>query len=173
MKIKDIQEAIFDIYLTSVKKNGISCRKCDALALPLCNSGNKYKCFSCGRQFTSSKHCISGQTIAACIQEKLSHDMLEAIVPTPPKPKGLLARMFSAEDDMSKWKRQQQRLDRIAELLILAQENHIWFKLCRKISNKPMDQITIPSGLLSCFLLIPLRGQEARQKQVVIGHRGR
>ena len=36
-----------------------------------------------------------------------------------------------------------------------------------------MDQITIPSGLLSCFPLIPLRGQEARQKQVVIGHRGR
>jgi len=36
-----------------------------------------------------------------------------------------------------------------------------------------MDQITIPSGLLACFLLIPLRGQEAGQKQVVIGHRGR
>lgn len=63
--------------------------------------------------------------IAACIQEKLSHDMLEAIVPTPPKPKGLLARIFLAEDDLSKRNREHQRLDRIAELLILAQENHI------------------------------------------------
>ena len=40
-------------------------------------------------------------------------------------------------------------------------------------AHEPMDQITIPSGLLSYFLLIPLRGQEACQKQVVIGHRGR
>ena len=36
-----------------------------------------------------------------------------------------------------------------------------------------MQLVTMPSGLLSCFLLIPLRGQEARQKQVVIGDRGR
>jgi len=36
-----------------------------------------------------------------------------------------------------------------------------------------MHQTTIPSGLLSCFLLIPLRGQEARQKQVVADDRGR
>ena len=31
----------------------------------------------------------------------------------------------------------------------------------------------MPAALLSCLLLIPLRGQESRQKQVVIGHRGR
>jgi len=36
-----------------------------------------------------------------------------------------------------------------------------------------MDRITMPSALLSCLLLIPLRGQESRQKQVVIRHRGR
>jgi hypothetical protein len=36
-----------------------------------------------------------------------------------------------------------------------------------------MDQITVPSGLLSRLLLIPLRGQEPGQKQAVIGHRGR
>ena len=36
-----------------------------------------------------------------------------------------------------------------------------------------MDRITMPSALLSCLLLIPLRGQESCQKQVVIGHRGR
>jgi len=35
-----------------------------------------------------------------------------------------------------------------------------------------MHQTTIPSGLLSCFLLIPLRGQGACQKQVVAGDRG-
>ena len=39
--------------------------------------------------------------------------------------------------------------------------------------NGAMDRITMPSALLSCLLLIPLRGQESRQKQVVIGHRGR
>jgi hypothetical protein len=60
-----------------------------------------------------------------------------------------------------------------------------------KMPNRPMQQIAIPSGLLSCFLLIPLgrfgkaervicrsrqasaRGQEARQKQVAIPDRGR
>ena len=36
-----------------------------------------------------------------------------------------------------------------------------------------MDRITMPSALLSCLLLIPLRGHEPCQKQVVIGHRGR
>ena len=36
-----------------------------------------------------------------------------------------------------------------------------------------MDRITMPSALLSWLLLIPLRGQEPRQKQVVIRHRGR
>ena len=35
-----------------------------------------------------------------------------------------------------------------------------------------MDLIPTPSALLSC-LLLPLRGQESRQKQVGIGHRGR
>ena len=35
-----------------------------------------------------------------------------------------------------------------------------------------MDLIPMPSALLSC-LLLPLRGQESRQKQVGIGHRGR
>ena len=39
--------------------------------------------------------------------------------------------------------------------------------------NGAMDRITMPSALLSCLLLIPLCGQEARQKQVVIRHRGR
>ena len=43
----------------------------------------------------------------------------------------------------------------------------------RNKANEPMQQIAIPSALLSCLLLIPLRGQESRQKQVVIGHRGR
>jgi hypothetical protein len=42
-----------------------------------------------------------------------------------------------------------------------------------KNPNEPIDQIAVPSGLLSCFLLIPLRGQEARQMQAAIGHRGR
>ncbi len=41
------------------------------------------------------------------------------------------------------------------------------------IPNRPMEQIPVPSELLSCFLLIPLRGQEARQKQAGIPHRGR
>ena len=31
----------------------------------------------------------------------------------------------------------------------------------------------MPTALLSCLLLFPLRGQESRQKQVVMGHRGR
>jgi len=42
-----------------------------------------------------------------------------------------------------------------------------------KKPNEPMEQIPVPSGLLSCFLLIPLRGQGARQKQAGIPHRGR
>jgi hypothetical protein len=41
------------------------------------------------------------------------------------------------------------------------------------IANEAMDRITMPSALLSCLLLFPLRGKESRQKQVVIGHRGR
>jgi hypothetical protein len=36
-----------------------------------------------------------------------------------------------------------------------------------------MDQTAVPSGLLACLLLIPLRGQETRQKQAAVGHRGR
>jgi hypothetical protein len=36
-----------------------------------------------------------------------------------------------------------------------------------------MEQIPVPSGLLACPLLIPLRGQEPRQKQAGIPHRGR
>ena len=36
-----------------------------------------------------------------------------------------------------------------------------------------MDPIPMPAALLSCLLLFPLRGQESRQKQVVMGHRGR
>jgi hypothetical protein len=42
-----------------------------------------------------------------------------------------------------------------------------------KLANEPMEQIPVPSGLLSCLLLIPLRGQEACQKQVGIPDRGR
>jgi len=42
-----------------------------------------------------------------------------------------------------------------------------------KRANGAMDRITMPSALLSCLLLIPLRGQESCQKQVVIRHRGR
>jgi len=42
-----------------------------------------------------------------------------------------------------------------------------------KNANRAMDRITMPSALWSCLLLIPLRGQDARQKQVVIRHRGR
>jgi hypothetical protein len=40
-------------------------------------------------------------------------------------------------------------------------------------ANRPMQKIAIPSELLSCLLLFPLRGQEPRQKQVGIGHWGR
>jgi len=43
----------------------------------------------------------------------------------------------------------------------------------RNCANRAMDRITMPSALLSCLLLIPLRGQEPCQKQVVIRHRGR
>ena len=39
-------------------------------------------------------------------------------------------------------------------------------------ANRPIDLIPMPSALLSC-LQLPLRGQEPRQKQVGIGHRGR
>ena len=42
-----------------------------------------------------------------------------------------------------------------------------------KWANGAMDRITMPSALLSCLQLIPLRGQESCQKQVVIRHRGR
>jgi len=42
-----------------------------------------------------------------------------------------------------------------------------------KMPNEPMDPIPMPAALLSCLLLIPLRGQESCQKQVVMGHRGR
>jgi len=37
----------------------------------------------------------------------------------------------------------------------------------------PVQQIAIPSGLLACLLLVPLRGQETRQKQVAIPDWGR
>ena len=40
------------------------------------------------------------------------------------------------------------------------------------MANEPMDLIPMPSALLA-RLLLPLRGQEACQKQVGIGHRGR
>jgi len=49
----------------------------------------------------------------------------------------------------------------------------IHFYLESKNPNRPVQQIAIPSGLLTCFLLIPLRGQEARQKQVAIPDCGR
>ena len=39
----------------------------------------------------------------------------------------------------------------------------------QNIANRAMDRITMPSALLSCLLLIPLRGQESRQKQVGAG----
>jgi len=32
--------------------------------------------------------------------------------------------------------------------------------LTKNVPNEPMEQIPVPSGLLSCLLLIPLRGQE-------------
>jgi len=42
-----------------------------------------------------------------------------------------------------------------------------------KKSNKPVQQITVPPGLLAWLLLIPLRGQEPCQKQAVIPDWGR
>jgi hypothetical protein len=60
-----------------------------------------------------------------------------------------------------------------------------------KWPNEPMDPIPMPAALLSCLLLFPVgrcisrrmsvclsrkasaRGQESRQKQVVMGHAGR
>jgi len=38
---------------------------------------------------------------------------------------------------------------------------------------EPVQQITVPSGLLAWLLLIPLRGQKPCQKQAVAAHRGR
>jgi len=40
-------------------------------------------------------------------------------------------------------------------------------------ANEPVQQIPVPSGLLARLLLIPLRGQEPRQKQAVIPDWGR
>ena len=41
------------------------------------------------------------------------------------------------------------------------------------MSNRPVQQITVPSGLLAWLLLIPLRGQKQCQKQAVIPDWGR
>jgi len=41
------------------------------------------------------------------------------------------------------------------------------------MSNGPVQQITVPSGLLAWLLLIPLRGQKPCQKQAVIPDWGR
>jgi len=40
-------------------------------------------------------------------------------------------------------------------------------------SNRPVHQITVPSGLLAWLLLILLRGQKPCQKQAVIPDWGR
>jgi len=42
-----------------------------------------------------------------------------------------------------------------------------------KNPNMPVQQITVPSGLLAWLLLIPLRGQKPCQKQAVIPDWGR
>jgi hypothetical protein len=42
-----------------------------------------------------------------------------------------------------------------------------------KKANRLVQKITVPSGLLPCLLMIPLRGQEPCQKQAGIPHRGR
>jgi len=41
------------------------------------------------------------------------------------------------------------------------------------MANGPVQQITVPSGLLAWLLLIPLRGQKPCQKQAVIPDWGR
>jgi len=43
----------------------------------------------------------------------------------------------------------------------------------KKYANEPMEQIPVPSGLLACLLLIPLRRQGPCQKQAVIPDWGR
>jgi len=42
-----------------------------------------------------------------------------------------------------------------------------------EIPNEPVQQITVPSGLLAWLLLVPLRGQKPCQKQAVIPDWGR
>ena len=44
---------------------------------------------------------------------------------------------------------------------------------CAKNANERIHLIPMPAALLSCLLLIPLRGQEPCQKQVGIGDAGR
>lgn len=34
----------------------LSCRKCDSLAAPIVNTGNRYRCEKCGNQFAATKH---------------------------------------------------------------------------------------------------------------------
>lgn len=37
----------------------LSCRKCDALGIPVLQSRNKYRCIKCGNQFSGAPHRIN------------------------------------------------------------------------------------------------------------------
>ena len=65
-----IKEANKESVKEIILSESLSCNKCDALAVPIYESDNKYKCTGCSRQFSNSKHYIGSK-----IRRKHGKDM--------------------------------------------------------------------------------------------------
>jgi hypothetical protein len=42
-----------------IEAESVSCNKCNILAVPICQTDNKYRCLSCARQFAGARHEIT------------------------------------------------------------------------------------------------------------------
>jgi transposase-like protein len=52
-----------------IKKNSLSCEKCNGLSPPIHGTNNRYRCVECGRQFVNTNHSLASY-YAETVSEK-------------------------------------------------------------------------------------------------------
>lgn len=59
-EFKDLQDKNdIDFLINLIKNKSISCNNCNALAAPIFDTRNSYKCIKCARQFHGQNHFIN------------------------------------------------------------------------------------------------------------------
>lgn len=61
-----------------IKRESLSCNRCNGLAAPVFGTVNKYECQSCQRRFTNTKHYIN-KKLNAYVKERTEKEYKEVL----------------------------------------------------------------------------------------------